>query len=82
MQRVAFDEREQFIISHGTDACESRSRVGAATEVDQASEERFNMRFVICAGKARPGWGGVCQLGHDFGLEDSLECTGRQAVLS
>ena len=33
MPRVAFDEREQFIISRGTDAGESRSRVGAGTEV-------------------------------------------------
>jgi hypothetical protein len=34
MSRVAFDEREQSIISCGTDAGDSRSRVGAVTEVD------------------------------------------------
>jgi hypothetical protein len=34
MSRVAFDEHEQLIISCGTDAGESRSRVGAITKVD------------------------------------------------
>jgi hypothetical protein len=58
MPRVAFEEREQFIISLGTDAGESRSRVGAVADGDRPSEERLNARFVSCAGKSPSRLGG------------------------
>jgi hypothetical protein len=58
MPRVAFDECEQFIISRGADAGESRSRVGAVAAVDRASEERFNARWQSPTklGRRRPAW--------------------------